>query len=1205
MVASTFIVCSSASLYAQGYGSISGAITDPAGALVPSATVTATQTQTGRETIVRTSKEGLYVFPSLLPAEYSISVTAPGFETHTQMGIVLQANQAITVNISIRVGAASQTVSVTGDAPQVDTTTGTLSQVIDQARVVELPLNGRNAASLITLVAGVSDAVAMGNGVDQGIGKTFPAAVVTTANGTLPNQSNYMLNGGNNVDEMTNVNGPFPFPDAVQEFSVQTSNYNAEFGQSAGAVVNIVTRSGGNDFHGSAFEFLRNGYFNAKPYFATKADNLHRHQFGGTVGGPVVIPHVSEGKSTQFFFGYQHTQIRQGSTSGVVTVPTLAEKGLASSGSLATFADYGNLCNTASGHSFNGSGLCVDGTGSAIAAEQLRNPFTNALYPYNRIPSGDFDSASVAYEKLFPVYTGTEKAGTIGGQVNFLTATKANLNEYIARVDHQFGANDHLFGHYFQDWFEQPAIYDSAMLQSYTSYFNTRYQSALLAETHTFSPSLLNNLVLNYQRIVSLRGGPPGSPYITDFGVKNIWQPPTGPYLAASVTGYFKASSSAYAGWLRNNYTFNDDLRWTVGQHNFSFGGHFELSKYDVTNVYQSYGGFGFGPVTNKIGADTFQYPNAMANFLVGFMNSFQQGNYELLNDRNHFPAIYAQDSWKITPRLTLNYGVRWEMFAPWANRVGVQTAFSPALYSANKSTAQYNTLPPGMVISGDPGFPKNGVRNDYAQFMPRVGFAYNIFGDAKTVIRGGYGWFYQDRMPGFFNLNQAGFVPNTISISLTNPGMFGSSPGANPGGRFSNPYCTGCSVGAYANPFPFTLPFGKDQKFPNAFQLGEYDPSGNFKVPATYSYNLTVERELGGGFAARVAYVGSASRHQFVNLEINPAVNTGSGLSTNQRRVYNKAPVVGPCTSATGCTVADGATRYAQIITAAMIGNANYNSLQLTLSKKMSRGLSLMANYTFSKSLDDMPQATRVSNTEDLNAGESYVFPLYPADAAGIPAGARVQDIKALDRGLSDIDHPHVASFSYVYELPKWNGGNAFLRYLANGWLTSGAIAHRSGDALTAVANSDISLTGLGQDRAQRDFTKPVYLKSVGAGKCTAGKSCVNWFNPAALSTPVNSGPGTGFGNVTKSSFRGPAYTNWDGAVVRSFKVYRETNLQFRAEYFNVLNHTLLGNPQIRTTDPAFGTIQALSGALLQGSQGIVSNTGPRIAQFALKYTF
>jgi hypothetical protein len=1170
---------SSQRLAAQGYGSIVGTVTDATGAAVAGATVTVQQTDTGRQTIATSSQAGGYVFPTLPPAGYSLSVTSKGFETYQQTGLELQADQSLTVNAKLAVGSATETVQVTAEVPQVDTTSGTLSQVMDQARVSDLPLNGRNAAALITLVAGVVDATNEGNGVNQGNGKTFPAAVVTSANGTLPNQSNYLLDGGNNVDEMTNVNGPFPFPDALQEFSVQTSNYNAEFGQSAGAVVNIVTKSGGRQFHGDAFEFLRNGYFDAKPYFATVADNLHRHQFGGTIGGPLIIPHFSKGESTQFFFGYQHTLYHLNSNATMTTVPTLAEEGRAAG---ISYADFGNLCNTSTGNSFNGAGLCVNSSGVAVPTQQVVNPFTNVAYPLNRIPAANFDPASVAYEQVFPTYTGTEKAGTIGGPVSFFQPTVQFYDEYLGRVDHAFGDKDHLFGHYYSDFFNQDAVYNPAMLASYRSYFNTRYQNALLSEQHAFSSSLLNNLVLNYQREVALRGGPPGSPDITAFGVKNIWQPATGPYLAATVSGYFGASSSAFASWYRNNYTFNDDLHWVKGTHNIAFGGHYELSKFDVTNVFTSYGGFTFS---------TFgSYINAAANFQQGFMTGFGQGNYELVNDRNHFPGIYAQDSWKVTSRFTLNYGIRWEDFAPWANRVGSQTAFNPANYAANKSTSQFSTLPAGMMLSGDPGMAKNGVYNKYAQFMPRVGFALDITGNGKTVIRGGSGIFFQDRLPGFFNLSQPSFVPNTISVTLTNPAMYSSVPGANPGGPFSNPYCTGCAVGSYPNPFPFTLPFPSTKVFPNAFQLGEYDPSGNFQVPVTYDYNLTIERQLAPSLAMRIAYVGSGSRHQFVNLDLNPAVNTGSGLSTNQRRVYNTAPTVGPCTTATGC-----ATSYSDILLASMTGNAHFNSFQATLDKKMRNGLSLLANYTWSKSYDDMPQATRVSNTEDLNAGESYVYPLYPAGATGIPAAAIVPDIKALDRGLSDIDHPHVVSISYVYELPKLHTGFRAVRAVTNGWRTSGLIQHHSGDTLTAYMGTDNSLTGLSQDRAQRNSTLPTYLDQPGGGHCVAGKSCVNWLNPAAFSVPVQSGAGTGFGNVVKGSLRGPGFTNWDAAMIRSFPIYRESNLDFRVEYYDLLNHTELSNPSVSNpiaSSTTFGTITATQG-------------GPRIAQFSLKYVF
>jgi len=471
---------------------------------------------------------------------------------------------------------------------------------------------------------------------------------------------------------------------------------------------------------------------------------------------------------------------------------------------------------------------------------------------------------------------------------------------------------------------------------------------------------------------------------------------------------------------------------------------------------------------------------------------------------------------------------------------------------------------------------------------MPRVGFAYDLFGNGKTAVRGGFGMFYQDRMPGFFNLSQASWVPNTISVTLTNPSMYSTTPGSNAGGPFSNPYCTGCAVGSYANPFPFTLPFPSTKVFPNGITVVEYDPSGNFQVPVTYDYNLTIEQQLNTNWAVRLAYVGSGSRHQFVNLELNPAVNNGSGLSTNSRRVYNTAPNVGPCASATGCSA-----NYSDIIEAAMIGSAGFNSFQATLERKMSHGFSLLANYTWSKTLDDMPQATRVGNTEDLNAGESYVYPLYPSNATGIPSAAYVSDIKALDRGISDIDHPSVISISYGYQVPKLMSGNKVLRAVTNGWRTSGLIQHRSGDSLTTYANSDVSLTGQSQDRAQRDFSKAAYSRdAAGAGNCAAGKSCINWLNNAAFSIPVNTGAGTGFGNVVKGSIRGPGFTNWDGAVIRTFPIYRGTNLDFRVEYFDILNHTELSNPTIALSSSSFGTIT--------GTQG-----GPRIAQFSMKYTF
>jgi hypothetical protein len=1220
------IICATG-LHAQGYGTISGTVNDPSGAVVAGANVVAMDVRSGTAMTTTSAKDGRYVFPTLLPAGYTLTIRAAGFELYSQKGIVLEADQALTVDITLKVGAETQTVSVSADASQVDTTTGTLSQVIDQDSLNEMPLNGRAAATLITLVAGVVDATNEGNGVNQGSGKTFSGSLlspvqVATVNGTLPNQDNFLLDGGNNLDEMTNVNDPYPMPDTTQEFSVQTSNYNAEFGQSAGAVINIVTKSGGEQFHGDLFEYLRNGFFNAENHFnpVGSQDTLHRHQFGGTVGGPVKIPGISSGKSTQFFFGYQYTLIHQGGSEGAFTAPTAAEEGLASSSTGGAYADYSNLCNTST-LSFNASGLCQTTATSALApAGQISNPFTGAAYPYNHIPKSAFDPAATAFEGYFPTAASDSAPGKIGNTVNYFSATQNYFTEYTARVDHSFGANDHLFGRYFYDWYHQPAIYDTHDLESYSSYFQTRYQNALLAETHTFSTNLLNNLVLNYQREVSQRGGPPGSFDVTALApsspLGSIWQPPLGPYLAITVSGYMKAASSASALFERNNYTFNDDLHWVKGAHNFAFGGHYELSKFDVVNVYNSYGAFGTNLAGTSVPAANV---NAMANFQQGFLSSLTQGEFEETNDRGHFPGVYAQDSWKIGHRLTLDYGLRWGMFAPWHNKIGDQTAFSPAKYAANTGTSQFAIatapgtagLPAGMVLSGDPGFPANGVRNQYTEFMPRVGFAYDVFGDGKTAVRGGYGIFYEDRMQGFFNLSQSTFAPNTISVTLNNLDETSTAPG----GPLSNPYCTGCTTGAYTNPFPFTLPFKSNQVFPNQMEVNEYDPSGNFRVPVTYDYNLTVEQQYAGGWASRLAYVGSASRHLFVNLEINPAVNdstnTGSatapkltypgGTSADAaRRVYNVAPTVGPCLTTAGCN-----ENYSQIVEAAMIGSAHYNSFQATLQKRMSHGLQVLANYTWSKSYDDMPQATRDSNTEDLNAGESYVYPLYPSGATNIPAAALVPDIKALDRGLSDIDHPQALSLSYEWAHPNLNGGFRIVRALLNGWQTSGLIQTHSGDALTVYMGTDNSSTGLLQDRGQRDFTKPAYLqtKNLGGDCSTAIPSgrkfptpCESWINPAAFSAPLNTGPGTGFGNVVKDTLRGPRYTVWNGALVRTFPIFRESSMEFRMEYFDILNHTILNNPSVSnpiSSSTSFGTIGGENGA------------GPRIGQFALKYEF
>jgi hypothetical protein len=1088
---SLFFVCPTPFLFSQGFGSIQGTVTDSSGAVVPSAVISAVEKKTAITTRATANSSGSYVFPSLPPAEYSLSAAAPGFSNAVLEAVVLEADQSATANFTLHAGAVSQTVTVGANATLPDTTTGTLSEVINTASVNELPLNGRNAAQLTTLVAGV--VAAPNEGDDQGSTKTFPVVVTIAANGSRADQTDYRLDGGNNNDEFTNVNQPFPFPDALQEFSVQTSNYQAEYGQNAGGVVNIVTKSGGTDFHGDGFEFLRNGAFNARNYFASTVDPLHRNQFGGTIGGPVKIPHVASGQHTFFFFGYQRTvdHDRQGGASAFV--PTQADI----AGDFSGLLSAGNPANP---------------LGQAV---QIVDPSTGSPFPNNQIPTSRFDPAALAFVKDLPSVSGN-------GQVFYQQPVNQVYSEYLGRVDQEIGSSDHLFGHYYYDNFDSAGILDPSNLLTLTNYANIRVQSALLSDTHTFTSSLLNNIVLNYNREVSERGPVDGTPDVADFGV-DIYQPP-GPKMISSIatTGFFTVGESEIAAFERNNATLIDDLHWVRGGHNLAFGVYAETSKIDINNDYQEHGNFTFN-------SDTTNY--AVASFLLGYMYQFSQGNGQYTNDRNQFFGLYAQDSWKVNHRLTLDYGLRYDPFRPWQEIFHRTTLFSPAAYAAGRTSTIYTNAPPGLLFPGDAGVPEQGLRASYNHFEPRLGFAWDLRGDGQLVLRGGSGIFYDTRQEGRFNSLAGENTPFSVTESLTNPE-----------GPFSNPYL------GITNPFPTPFPAPHDTVFPLPVLVKTFDPSGNYQVPVSYNWNLALEQQLSANMLVRLAYVGSHSSHIETALELNPATYIpGSTLNTNQRRHF---------------------LDYSNITEAAMSGNESYNSLQLTIQRRVSRGLTLMANYTWSKSLDNIPFGTTIG---DSQPGQSYVFPIY------------MPNYKRLDYGPSDFDRQSVFTASYVAQLPKLSSGFAPLRAVVNNWETSGIMQSYTGDPLEVVAGSDRSQTGLLQDRAEVTG-QPAYGDEACAGKQTR---CVGYINPNAFALPAI---GT-FGNATRGSLRGPGYFDWDAALVRAFPVRESTSLEFRAEYFNMLNRTNFSDPVQSRGSGGFGSITAAS--------------DPRIAQLSIKVKF
>jgi Carboxypeptidase regulatory-like domain len=1130
-------LCAPCGLLAQGYGSINGTVTDSTGAVVPGAEVTATQAGTGITVRTATGGAGTFVIPELSPSVYNVSASHPGFETYTEKGLQLRADNALTVNITLKAGSTAETVTVNATPAQVDTTTGTLSQVIGTTQVNNLPLNGRNAAALTEDVAGVT--VAPPASADQGDTKTFPTAITISANGTFVGQTNFMLDGGNNVDEYTNVNQPFPMPDALQEFSIDTNNYSAQYGQNAGGVVNIITKSGTSNYHGDLFEYVRNSDLNAAAPLtwstktnANSVDLLHRNQFGGTIGGPLSIPHILKTNKLFGFFEYQKTIDHEAATSAGTTLPTIAQAGANSSGG-------------------------APGTNNLVFTDCVTDPLMPSAILTSTITCPAGESNTWSGTALSPVTANFFKyvpALTTSGSVLYSQPSLFGYAEIAAKVDDELTPMDKLTVRYFSDEFILQGVENLTDILSLADGASNHLYNSLVSETHTFNNHIVNNFILSYQHQYDIRGPSSSSLDVDDLG-SNIWQPAYKQINEIQVSNLFTISVNPQAAFVRNNYTLTDDIHFLKGRHNIDAGYHGELSKIDVNNDFEQPGEFFFNSNVT---------PDPAANFVFGNLSELIQASGEYFNVRGKFQGAYVQDSWKVTRNLTVNYGVRYEPFIPWHNLFGRMGGFNPTLWASDTHSTMFPLAPAGLQFAGDPGFIPNGVANEYDHFMPRVGFAWDVFGNGKTALRGGAGMFYDSRINStLFDIYSTGSPPFLQAVTLQ---QTATTPI-----NWANPYGTA----GVANPFPSPQPPPNTVPISSSNNWLTFDPYHGFQDPRDYAWNLAVEQQVTGSLSARVAYVATHGSHEWEDTELNPNIGAVDGVGGTLK--FDQP----------GCATTNSC--FPDYITEANTGgNTNYNSLQLSAEQRVRYGLTMLFNYTWSKALNDMPWNQAATS---IGGGGSYVYPITMAN------------YKALDYGPADFDHRNIVALSYVYTVPKFlNDSPSVVRYILNDWGTGGIFQYHSGDPLT-IWSSSANNSGSHQNR-----DRAVYSGSGAYGKsaCAVGAiNCRGWLNPAAFSPNP---PGT-FGNVVKGSFVGPHYVDWDADITRKFAFGEKTSLVFQADYFNLFNHTNLGDPGTTLTAAGgtFGEIKSTSPQNWTTGPGSTSDpqNSPRIAQLSLKLVF
>ena len=822
-----FLCPREAAAQAVASAQIHGVVRDPSGAVVAGAQIRAKQTATGqlRETVAAT--DGSYVLPNLPVGPYTLEVGAASFSNYVQSNIILQVGNDVLINVTLQVGAVTEQVQVSADTVMVETRDTSISSVVDQRRIVDLPLNGRQATDLIMLSGGASVAPnAAGRFVTS---HDFPSSPGVSISGGQENGNNYLLDGGDHNDTHSNINLPFPFPDAIQEFSVETSGVNARYGVHPYAVVNVVTKSGTNQIHGSLFEFVRNGNVNARNFFAPAHDTLRRNQFGYTTGLPIL-------KDKLFFFnGFQATRTRTAPPQTLSFVNTQA--------SLA--GDFSTLESA--------------GCQASKRAVQLIDPTNNQPFPNNYISPTRFSPSALGLAKLTPA------SPDPCGSLTYAIPSPNDENQWVGRVDYVRSAKHSLFVRYFiLDWLNPP-FYENNILTTTRAGLDDRVQTVVLGDQYSFSPSVLNSFHATYTRFMVNRAAPENMPNLNDFGAKIYQAYPH--FVDLSVSNHFSigGGSNAPAVFARNTYHFSDDVDVIRGRHHYMLGLEVLTMQMNERNVSLANGEWTFsGQLTN----------DPLADFMVGRPSKLVNGNYFMVDLRERYWGAYFQDDVRLTKTLSMHYGVRWEPSLPEHDLYGRGSHFSLDAFNASQKSKVYVNGPAGLLFYGDPNIPSAYAGGSWVGFVPRFGLAWDPSGNGKQSVRTSYGIYY-DTPLSFTNRDFGQSAPWASSVSLTAPvGGFDDPYRDYPGG----------------NPFPGPYPAPKDSTFVLA---GLYvNLPLDLHHMYTQNWNLSYQAQVAGNWLLSASYIGNAARHLRAAFERNPAVyipGASTVANTNNRRLLNQ----------------------------------------------------------------------------------------------------------------------------------------------------------------------------------------------------------------------------------------------------------------------------------------------------------------------------